>query len=136
MNSAERSDLPANSISRIAMAIEDELAHLDENYKKPLFAALGSQWQSILIKLGRRPKNGNKFLKKQIKKHHTVHKFNSHDRASLRQQETGSQIGQPVKEISSIYPVVNIYDKAEETSSAIDACWRIVTGKQIGRAHV
>ena len=67
MNSTQRSDLPASSISRIAMAIEDELAYLDESYKKPLFAAIGSQWQSILIKLGKSPKNRNKFLKKQIK---------------------------------------------------------------------
>ena len=123
MNSTQRSDLPASSISRIAMAIEDELAYLDEIYKKPLFVAIGSQWQSILIKLGKSPKNRNKFLKKQAKNGHAVHNFNSQNRASLQQKDTGSPIGQSLKEVSSIYPMVNIYDKAEETSSAIDAYW-------------
>ncbi|OYV10630.1 MAG: hypothetical protein CG446_1059, partial [Methanosaeta sp. ASO1] len=123
MNSAERSDLSAFSLSRIAMAIEDQLAHLDENYKKPLFAEIGSQWRSLLIKLGRRPKNRKRVLKEPERKC-PPHKYGAaHERDISPHREPTPERGQSVKNISSIYPVVNVYDKAEETSSSIDAYW-------------
>ena len=102
MNSAERSDLSAFSLSRIAMAIEDQLAHLDENYKKPLFAEIGSQWRSLLIKLGRRPKNRKRVLKEPERKC-PPHKYGAaHERDISPHREPTPEKGQSAKNISNI----------------------------------
>jgi len=136
----ERPTLPELSLSHIASAIENELARienalasLDENYKKPFIASILARIHSILNKISRKSKNRDKIPNELSNSddcskesgptnREDVTPTNTIDSDPSKAQEHRAE-NAPVETLYAIYQRNNIYDKAGETSSSIDVYW-------------